>query len=454
MHTFCQIIHKSTSDTEHLYNFSTKHNKNKCTHITVPTSFSENNKFPISNGEITKKEMHMEFNNIAWTYEYKPDISLDVTDDITQRLIKTFFHMYSVGPIEYSVSSKFSYFKKTIDNIFMNNKMRDIFIDKFSKIQRHYWVLNRAIRNYKLRKAPFLIRNDLILNPIRESQHNVITILQNNNKYLFTVLDLKSIIESALINSPYFFSEPICPKNPYNNIPFDKSTLYNIYFFMKTGNFVLSTLFHNYFLCNFNLKQFLDENEVLIRKKYIEQYIKNAEYTDLCIDTMRMISLNTYTKKLRIDIDFPMKRLVNIMRPYLMLYFKFLYSLDISERNISREELHNKLKQFYQFNPKFGRRFIKLSKDSQNTVEFNDTCIKFSQKKYNGNYERTHLDLDDDDDDSDNNNYANNEFVNISDHIPNFISAHEENAPSTESEPSDEEMDIEDEDLEDGEITE
>jgi hypothetical protein len=425
-------------------------------YINVPTSFSKNKILPIANGEMTKHEMHMEFSNISWTYEYKPNVTIDVTDDIAQRIIKTFFHMYSIGPIEYSVSSKFSYFKKTIDNIFMNSKTREIFINKFSKMQRHYWALNRLIRNYKLRKAPFLIRNDLILNPIRESQHNVMTILQNNNKYLFTVTDLKSIIESALINSPYFFSEPICPKNPYNNIPFDKSTLYNIYFFMKTGNFVLSTLFHNYFLCNFNLKHFLDENEVLIRKKYIEQYIKNAKYTDLSIDTMQMISLNSYTKKLRIDIDFPMKRLVNIMRPYLMLYFKFLYSLDISERNISREELHIKLKQFYQFNPKFGRRFIKLSKDSPNTVEFNDMCIKFSQKKYNGNYERTHLDLDDDDNDSDNHNYVNNVFVNISDHIPNFISAHQDDSDTNESLPSDDddEMDIEEEDLEDGELTE
>jgi hypothetical protein len=222
MHTFCQIIHKSTTETNELYHFATSQKLNSSNIY--------------------------EFNTIACSNEYRSNKNIPLIRDMNNRLIKIFFHIYAIGPIDYSIKSKFSYFKKTIDNIFISDELRKEFILTFSNIQRYYWSLNRAAFHYKMRKSKFQVKTDLILNPISETQYNVMTIMQNNTKYLFTVLDLKNIIESALSNSPYFFSTPLSIKNPYNNMPFDKSTLYNIYFFMKRGNFVLSNLFHNYFL--------------------------------------------------------------------------------------------------------------------------------------------------------------------------------------------------------------
>jgi len=370
MHTFYQFIHKLTTDTNELHNYST-----------------------INYDEI-------KFAQIAWSSEYNSNSKIPIEQDQSIRLLKIIFHMMFMNKKKYSVQNKFSFFKKTITNPYISDLSKEIFVNKFREIQRHYCVLNRAVRNYKFKRAPFRMNSDLILNTINESQHNVITILSNGNKYLFTVLDLKNIIESALTNSPYFFSNPLPPKNPYNNLPFDKSTLYNIYFFMKQGNFVLSTLFHNYFLCNFNLNQFRQENEVSIRKNYIQQYIKNLDYHDLYDDAIEMIKRNKYTRRLNIDKQFPKRELAEIMKPYLKIYYNCYYSLCVNERNVSFRILNEKLRKFYIYNPKFGRRYVNM--ENNNKIEFNNLCTEFVNKKYFNNFQNSHLTADIDDDSVDN----------------------------------------------------
>lgn len=366
MHTFSQIAHKTTSQTDELYNFSTN---------------------------INSKNMKFDFHNKAYTHEYVPNLTIPFESDMTNRLMKIFLFMFAVGPVDYSIQSKFSYFKKTIDNIFMTANQRDEFISRFCKIQRHYWALSRAVYRYKWRKAPFRIQTDLILTPIGESQHNVITIFQNNNKYLFTVSDMRTIIEGALSNSPYMFAHPLAPKNPYNNLPFDKATLYHIYFFMKQGNFVLSNLFHNYFLCDFSLNNFKRENEVIIRKKHLAHYVKNAPISDLCIEANCMLRLHKQSRRLQIDKDFPTSRFVEIMRPYLALYYSQIYSLDLAERDNSEYELKILLSRFVIYNPRFGKKCFRIVKGKPTEMYFLDDHINFQRINRSISYQRSHIDF-------------------------------------------------------------
>jgi hypothetical protein len=358
MHTFCQIIHKITSETNQFYNYSTA-------------------KFDNSHGE-TYKFMY----GATDASEYKINENISYEADIANRLLKTGFYIFASNISGYSIQSKFSYFKKTIDNCFLNEYTRTEFINRFCKIQRCYWALNKAAYNYKWRKAPYRVNSDLFLNPISETQHNVFTLMHNNNKYLFTALDLKNIIEGALCNSPNMFADPNDPKNPYNNIPFDTATLYNIYFFMKKGDIILSSIFHNFFLCNFNLDKFMVNNEVIIRKKYIQQLIQNADVEDLYNDGIEMLSYNNIARRLKISEYFPQKRFVEIMLPYLNIYYIYNYSLDISERNRAERELNRLLRRFYYNNPCFGRKMIDLSKCAKDRVSFNDEHKEFLSNKY------------------------------------------------------------------------
>jgi hypothetical protein len=58
MHTFSQIAHKTTSETDELYNFSTN---------------------------INSKNMKFDFHNKAYTHEYVPNITIPFESDMTNR---------------------------------------------------------------------------------------------------------------------------------------------------------------------------------------------------------------------------------------------------------------------------------------------------------------------------------------------------------------------------------
>ena len=118
MHTFCQIIHSKIGE-------------DPCKLVTINRSTTENVTF-----NLTHDNYNTSSNN-------KPVL------DMNERLLKIIMNMYLSGHITYSIASKFSYFKKTIDNIFINEIQRQKFIHSFYEIQRTYWTLNRAIYRYK-----------------------------------------------------------------------------------------------------------------------------------------------------------------------------------------------------------------------------------------------------------------------------------------------------------------
>jgi hypothetical protein len=65
-------------------------------------------------------------------------------------------------------------------------------------------------------------------------------------------------------------------------------------------------------------------------------------------------------KKILIHDEFPKKRFIKIMKPYLMLHLHSFYSLIPIIKNNTEILLNHKLKKFYKFNPRFGRKVFKL----------------------------------------------------------------------------------------------
>jgi len=275
--------------------------------------------------------------------------------------------------------SKFKFLNDELNNIFNNEENKGYLLDIFSKVQKCYHGFSRFAYIYKFKKADIQINHDLYLNPIDVAKQNHITILQNGKRYYFTCGDIINIINSALSNAPQFFVDPLVSKNPFNNIPFNKSTLYNIYFFIKKSNYIMPTLIQNYFLSNFNLHVFAKENESIIREMVIHNYVFKSNHSLLTNSVFNMIAKFDKKKVLSIHDDFPSDVLVEIMRPYLHLYYMNKYSFMKNKVESSYYELHHKLKQFIQFNPKFGRKYTKFNTiTKKRIIEFNDKHINYS----------------------------------------------------------------------------
>jgi hypothetical protein len=195
---------------------------------------------------------------------------------------------------------------------------------------------------------------------------------------LFVLNDLVNIIETSISNAPDFFVEILSPKNPYTNIVFNKTALYNIYFQCKQHSNTLSTLFHLYFLANFDNKVFALENEPYIRDFAIKKYVFNTPKCSLHSKILSMLKKNAYTRKLYIHANFPKDILVDIMRPF--LYYRYVadYGVEGTEKiKIYKKTLYYKLKKFYEYNTKFGRIFYKPIFKGKREITYNSRHIPF-----------------------------------------------------------------------------
>jgi hypothetical protein len=125
---------------------------------------------------------------------------------------------------------------------------------------------------------------------------------------------------------------------------------------MNKQDFILPILFRQYFIANFNLKTFRNNNEHIIRDYALDKYIETTQDKILSKDIKTMFKTNEYGKDIVIDEDFPYDKLVKIMKPYLNLYLYSVYSLNGEKRITSSIKLNKKLKKFVNFNTKFGRK--------------------------------------------------------------------------------------------------
>jgi hypothetical protein len=303
---------------------------------------------------------------------------------------------------------KFVFLKEAMNNFIIKGHREEEVFDYFNKIQRTYHSLNRFAFIYKFKKAKLIVNTDMGLNEISEFDKNVICIYQENAKYLFKIYDLLKIINMSLIHSHNFFADPVCIKNPYNNLPFGKNILYYIHYFLTEKNTIginikYSELFFKFYECQFNLTDFLNKYEYLLREKTITNIIKNLINDDAYKNIMSMINefnMNKNEKnKIFIDEKFPKDKLVKIFNPYLNIYWNSKYLLVSTLKYKSLYELKAKLIKFQKFNPLFGRMKIlykkKICRDGKiRTFKINDVVndshINFNEYE-NDEFFKDHL---------------------------------------------------------------
>jgi len=260
-------------------------------------------------------------------------------------------------------SSKYIFFNQMIlYNIFLSEEKREIIIDIFGKITKTYNAFSRLAYIYNQKKMEYHVKTDLCLNDLDEAHKHTMIICQDNKKYMFCLHDLIRIIDNSLSNSYQFFADPKEIKNPYNNVPFSKTHLYNIYFFIN--KYKCSELFEKYFLCNFELRPFLVKYEYLIVNRIINKFVNSFSKAQLLpyINEM-LLDFNfesSFRKQLHIDRDFPNDLLIEIMYPFLKTYLISRYGLISGEKDFANITWLDKMTAFVEHNPQFGKKKIKI----------------------------------------------------------------------------------------------
>jgi len=326
---------------------------------------------------ITKKLINLNNNPFSKNY--------DKSDNVPP-MVKIFFNHFINYPSFYQ--DKFYFFNETKKNaFFLTVSKKSQFLLYFCKIQRTYFSFQRLAYLWKYKKAKIVVNTDMALNEINENQKNVMCIFHNGSKYLFRIQDLIQIIDAGLTHSYNFFAEPMQIKNPFNNLPFSKSTLYNIYFYIKFNTRLYPELLIKFFQVNFDLSYFLYYNEPLLREYAIKNYTTKSPSSILYNEIFRMLEKynGQYKKeenKILIDPDFPKERLIKIMKPYILLYFNSIYSLTHIIKEQSKKELICKLNMFQKFNPQFGKKKIVFNyiRDGEEVQNFARVHIDFSEQ--------------------------------------------------------------------------
>ena len=107
---------------------------------------------------------------------------------------------------------------------------------------------------------------DLCMNPLEEfKDKHKLTLVENKTIYNFRLTDLLNIIKRALSNyDDICIVNPLPVKNPYTNLEFSKSNLYNIFFKTTESGLLLPVLFYKFFLSEFDIAQFTMENDTYL----------------------------------------------------------------------------------------------------------------------------------------------------------------------------------------------
>jgi hypothetical protein len=286
------------------------------------------------------------------------------------------------------IHKKFNELKKLIINPFMSEKMANALLDDFCQFQRIYNAFAKLAHIYKFKKAKVQITTDLCTNELNPKNSNVFILFQNNLKYYFSARDLINMINSNLSHCIGFIPDMIVSKNPYNNVVLSDTSLYNIYFFLRWNAYIIPELFHGYFLSDFNSPKFHYEYESCIINSFIKNFIYTSHHDTLYPIFKEMWeTYHRITKKIVIDDEFPKDKLINIMKPYLYLYYISLYATNGTYKQCNAEyTLKRKLMRFRNFNSKFGRKYVRLNKDifgkRHNRVEFDLKHINFYNSRF------------------------------------------------------------------------
>jgi len=276
--------------------------------------------------------------------------------------LESILHHEIYGALFYYYQSKYDVLKRKImTNPFLTDECKENYLLFFGKIQKIYWMFNRLAFRWKYKRAPIAVDSDIYFCPIEPNKSFNCIVYQNQKKFYFKISDLLTIIENACCTTEDSFE--LCSKysqNPYTRENLQNIVLYRFYFHVLLYSSIpIPTWFQYFFREHFSLVPFTLKYSCMLKKRAIYKYITSADHNDAGFvnDIRHLIKHNIYTKRWKIDPEFPLSILVDVMRPYIYLFY-LTSSADASLDLILyyKTLLNSKLNRLAIFYPCFGRK--------------------------------------------------------------------------------------------------
>ncbi len=118
-------------------------------------------------------------------------------------------------------------------------------------------------------------------------------------------------------------------------------------------------------------------NEHILRDYAINEYVETSDIMTLNDEILEMVNM---CNVLDIHEDFPPETLVRIMKPYLHLWLTAKYTLVGIHQQFALRRFKRLLTDFVIYNPKFGRKIIKIVYSSTRYRAVSSLVVSFNDK--------------------------------------------------------------------------
>jgi len=330
--------------------------------------------------------------------------NIETTTDILNKQIKIQFYIiinalqtHESKPLKHQIQLKYFTFFQHFKNIFIPQDHQNIIFIAFQYSQRIYLALTRFVNIVRHKIAKTRIATDLSMEPINPKSRYSFALVQSGSKYWFTLSDLVNIIEKPITNSSEMFACPSYPKNPYNNIRFTTTELYNIYYAIKFTYLTTPRWIQLFFEAKFCINCFKLNNEMQLREHYIKSFVQDGCIQELYDETIYMLrTFRHLFRGFKISKQFPKKDFVNIFRPYLFLYLFQENFVHGTEKRFNAETiLYRKIRQFAEYNKNFGRKHVSLDTVFRVTEPNNNQVVRRFVRNISFDYKHPDFTLND-----------------------------------------------------------
>lgn len=241
----------------------------------------------------------------------------------------------------------------------------------FYHYQRTLNAINKFKQLYKIKYKykVYDIDTDINLTPLTEFKKNhIISLIENDTIYKFSVFDLVKIIKNSLFSNKYMNNVVRTPRNPYTNSSFSYHNLYNMYFhILNYTNIHLPYYIHSYFQNGVKNNIFLYNNHFILRINAVKEYIDNEDDNNLLIQDIKdmFYTILEYEPDNIIEVESidNMNKADTIEKCKVML--KYFLSIQMFNTNSSERSyvINSLIDEFYKFRekyPAFARKKIRF----------------------------------------------------------------------------------------------